>query len=76
MATRLQERISEKRDRASEVARELLGSSRRVATEPAADGAGYDGPDVRTCTLCGKHVPFRIDPLGSWAECTACGRLN
>ena len=34
------------------------------------------GPDVRTCTQCGEHVPFRIDPIGSWAECTACGHLN
>lgn len=33
-------------------------------------------PQVRTCVRCGEHVPFKIDPLGSWAECTACGHLN
>jgi hypothetical protein len=76
MSTRLQERSDTKRDRASEIARELLGGSGAVTTEPAAGAAEYEGPDVRTCTHCGDHVPFRIDPLGSWAECTACGRLN
>jgi len=32
-------------------------------------------PDVRTCAHCGEQVVFRVDPMGSWAECTACGRL-
>jgi hypothetical protein len=32
------------------------------------------GYDVRTCTHCGAHVIFLIDPRGGWAECDACGR--
>jgi hypothetical protein len=32
--------------------------------------------EARTCIHCGAHVPFRTDPLGGWAECTACDRLN
>jgi hypothetical protein len=76
MAMILRERDS-KRDRASEVARDLLGSSAGAETTQAvAVLAGCEGPDVRTCTHCGEHVPFRIDPLGSWAECPVCGRLN
>jgi hypothetical protein len=30
----------------------------------------------RTCRWCGAHVPFRLDPVGGWAECTVCDRLN
>lgn len=68
----LRERIMKRNP--SDVARELLGNSGVATTDPAL--AGDDGPDARTCTHCGEHVPFRIDPLGSWAECTSCGRLN
>jgi hypothetical protein len=32
-------------------------------------------PDVRTCAHCGERTAFRLDPLGSWAECTTCGHL-
>jgi hypothetical protein len=32
------------------------------------------GYDVRTCTHCGAHVIFLIDPRGGWADCDACGR--
>lgn len=32
-------------------------------------------PEVRTCTHCGAHVPFRMDLLDSWAECPVCGQL-
>jgi hypothetical protein len=34
-----------------------------------------DRPDVRTCAHCGERTAFRLDPLGSWAECTTCGHL-
>jgi hypothetical protein len=77
MATRLHEPINDQRDRTYEVARDRLGSSGPSWSEPmSAEAASEDGRDVRTCTLCGAHVPFLIDPLGSWAECTVCGRLN
>lgn len=31
------------------------------------------GPDIRTCTSCGRRVPVYLDPQGSWAWCSACG---
>jgi len=31
--------------------------------------------DVRTCANCGAHTLFRLDPAGTWFECTACGHL-
>jgi hypothetical protein len=63
-----------KRVRAAEVAFGHLRSSGSVTTVFRRFGAFE--PEVRTCTRCGEHVPFRIDPMGSWAACTACGRLN
>jgi hypothetical protein len=74
MAMDLRDRIETKRVRAAEVAFGRLGSSGFVTTAPTR--LGTYRPDVRTCTHCGEHVPFRIDPVGSWAECTACGHLN
>jgi hypothetical protein len=38
-------------------------------------GPNDEGPDVRTCTHCGEHVAFRVDPFDSWAECPICGHL-
>jgi len=63
-----------KRVRAAEVAFGRLHTSGSVTTVPRRYGAFE--PDVRTCVRCGRHVAFRIDPMGSWAECTACGHLN
>lgn len=33
------------------------------------------GPQVRTCSSCGRRAPVRLDPEGSWAWCSACGRV-
>lgn len=34
-----------------------------------------DGYDVRTCARCGEESAlFQLDPKGSWAYCTTCGR--
>jgi hypothetical protein len=33
------------------------------------------GLDIRTCANCGEHTLFRLDPAGTWFECTACGHL-
>jgi len=33
------------------------------------------GLDVRTCANCGAHTLFRLDPVGTWFECSACGHL-
>ena len=63
-----------KRVRAAEVAFGRLHASGFVTTVPRRFGAFE--PEVRTCVRCGQHVAFRIDPMGSWAECTACGHLN
>ena len=71
MATTLRDR-SIKRVRAAEIA-----FGRYVeAAERAPKSGNVEKPEVRTCTHCGEHVQFRIDPLGSWAECTVCGHLN
>ncbi|HEV8564795.1 MAG TPA: hypothetical protein VGR41_07755 [Actinomycetota bacterium] len=53
--------------------RSQLRTLRAVISLYAAPRA--EGPEVRTCTHCGAHVPFRIDPLDSWAECPICHRL-
>jgi hypothetical protein len=63
-----------KRVRAAEVAFGRRRTSGFVTTVPRR--CGPFEPEVRTCVRCGEHVPFRIDPVGSWAECTACGHLN
>jgi hypothetical protein len=59
-----------KRVRAAEVAFGRMRTSLSAAPSEAFE------PEVRTCVRCGEHVPFMIDPVGSWAECTACGHLN
>jgi hypothetical protein len=33
-----------------------------------------EGSQLRTCSSCGRRVPFHLDPEGSWAWCSACGR--
>jgi hypothetical protein len=43
------------------------GEGPRQPVEPS-------GPQVRTCTSCGRRAPVRLDPEGSWAWCSACGR--
>lgn len=58
-----------------ELARTLAGTMSPESHEPHAPPE-EEGPEWRTCTHCGEHVPFRIDPDGSWAECTACGHLS
>ena len=63
-----------RRIRAAEVAFGRLHRSGSVATAP--QRFMTFGPEARTCVHCGAHVPFVIDPVGSWAECTACGHLN
>jgi hypothetical protein len=32
------------------------------------------GQDIRTCTHCGSHARFRLDPEGTWYACTVCGQ--
>lgn len=61
-----------RRVRAAEIAFGRLQTS--TLTRPSHQEAFE--PEVRTCVRCGEHVPFMIDPVGSWAECTACGHLN
>ena len=63
-----------KRVRAAEVAFGTLRTSTAATRAPLRFGTFE--PEVRTCVRCGEHVPFMIDPMGSWAECTACGHLN
>jgi hypothetical protein len=29
---------------------------------------------VRTCSSCGRRALVHLDPVGSWAWCSACGR--
>lgn len=31
------------------------------------------GHAIRSCTNCGKHTMFRLDPEGTWYACTRCG---
>jgi hypothetical protein len=33
------------------------------------------GQDVRTCSNCGRHTRFRLDPEGTWFSCTLCGHF-
>ena len=61
-----------KRVRAAEIA---FGRLRTSLSAPSHQVEAFE-PEVRTCVRCGEHVPFMIDPVGSWAECTACGHLN
>jgi hypothetical protein len=51
-----------------------LALSRHGDPEPQRDHVA-DGYDVRTCARCGEEEAlFQLDPEGSWAYCTACGR--
>jgi hypothetical protein len=38
--------------------------------EPQAPSPGHA---VRHCPGCGKAAIFRLDPEGTWYECTRCG---
>lgn len=71
MAMQLKNR-KEAETRVGRAARLQAGSLRLEAHTAASS----DGPEVRTCTRCGEHVAFRIDPLGGWAECPLCGHLS
>jgi len=64
----------QREDRERSVARTLSGSTGADLEAGHIDAADGD-PAVRTCAHCGEHVAFRIDPLGSWAECPVCGHL-
>jgi hypothetical protein len=68
MTTILRDR-SAKRLRAAEIAFGLVFAK-------GSDRARHDATWTRICTRCGERAPFRIDPVGGWAECTICGRLN
>jgi hypothetical protein len=72
MAMLLKELQQEDRERT--VAR-TLARSVGADVEEIHEVAVEDGPAVRTCAHCGEHVAFRLDPLGSWAECPVCGHL-
>jgi hypothetical protein len=51
-----------------------MALSRHGDPEPQRDRVA-DGYDVRTCARCGEEdALFQLDPEGSWAYCTACGR--
>ena len=57
-------------------AAEIAFGRPRTTSAPTSDQVEAFEPEVRTGVRCGEHVPFMIDPVGSWAECTACGHLN
>jgi hypothetical protein len=54
----------------------LLSGSLRRETRMLHAVASVENKNIRTCTHCGVHVAFRIDPLGCWAECPVCGHLS
>jgi hypothetical protein len=64
----------QREDRERSVARALAGSAGAHLDATHIEATDGD-PAVRTCAHCGEHVAFRIDPLGSWAECPVCGHL-
>jgi hypothetical protein len=64
----------QREDRERSVARTLAGSA-GAHVDGAHIEATEGDPAVRTCAHCGEHGAFRIDPLGSWAECPVCGHL-
>lgn len=72
MAMLVQELELEERERF--LARTLVGTAGTDLGAAHVDAIDGD-PAVRTCAHCGEHVAFRIDPLGSWAECPICGHL-
>lgn len=74
MTTQLKHR-ADREEREMAAARSLAGT-RPEALHGAHDPSSEDGPEVRTCTHCGEHLAFRIDPVGSWAECPVCGHLS
>jgi hypothetical protein len=40
--------------------------------EPPAPSPGHA---IRQCTHCGRATMFRLDPDGTWYECTRCGHF-
>jgi hypothetical protein len=72
MAMILRELVRE--DREVGVVRDEVGAAAPDVAEQHAEPE-EDRPDIRTCAHCGDRTTFRLDPLGSWAECTTCGHL-
>lgn len=72
MAMNVRELVRE--DREVGVVRDEVGVVAPAVAESHAEPEDHR-PDVRTCAHCGDRTRFRLDPLGSWAECTTCGHL-
>jgi hypothetical protein len=71
LSTRVPRRSAPAND---ELLSRYLGALRRHGDPEIERRSLAEGHDVRTCPNCGRHVIFRIDPEGGWAECTSCGR--
>ncbi|MBI4260663.1 MAG: hypothetical protein HY658_08870 [Actinobacteria bacterium] len=41
---------------------------------PEEDDVPSPGRAIRSCSRCGRHTMFRLDPEGTWYECTRCGQ--
>jgi hypothetical protein len=39
------------------------------------DTAPSPGHAIRQCARCGRARVFRLDPEGTWYECTRCGHF-
>lgn len=44
--------------------------------EPDPEETPSPGHSIRSCAHCGKHTMFRLDPEGTWYECTRCGHYS
>jgi hypothetical protein len=42
---------------------------------PPEDPAPSPGHAIRQCTHCGRATIFRLDPEGTWFECSRCGHF-
>jgi hypothetical protein len=47
----------------------------RAVHGPAPEEKIGPGRELRTCASCGEHSIFKLDPNGTWYECSACGAL-
>jgi hypothetical protein len=50
--------------------RYLAALRRYGEPEPAPPSPGHA---IRQCAHCGRATMFRLDPDGTWYECTRCG---
>lgn len=50
--------------------RYLRALKRYGQPEPKASSPGHA---IRSCARCGRHTIFRMDPEGTWFECSVCG---